>query len=591
MTSKQTTLPFTTSTSSSSSSKVESAAPRNLSAQFNDPLASSNLFSSLSYTYATGAETKVHKDRIRVLKKASPSSSGTETAKGPVIYWMNRDQRISDNWALLYAQEQALASKSPLLVLFCVKRKPDENLRQASFMFKSLQQLEKDLADLSIGFSIVIGGGSTVAKLANKLNASLLVTDFSPLRGPLLQQRLAIESLSSTCALHEVDAHNIVPAWKASNKLEVGARTIRSKLHALIPFYCTMFPAVLKHPHSFDYSVLTSELESSSSSGIGVKRSRPEGAEAEPPAKRNDQSSSSSSSSSASADVDDAIDNNDSIVPRTSLGTLTDWNAFASHHVIIDNSVTPVTWATPGERAAKEQLMNFLAHRLKVYKEDRNDPTKPKAQSNLSPWIHFGQISAQRIILELQSAEGFKSVSALFPAERTKSSHDFAEELVVRREVAENFCLYQPLYDVIEGASGWSQESLSLHSTDKRDYVYSRAQFEAGRTHEDFWNACQKELVSRGKLHGWARMYWAKKILEWSASPQDALATAIYLNDKFNLDGRDPSGFVGCMWSIAGVHDIGWAERPIFGKIRYMNLAGAKRKFNVPDYIAGRIQK
>ena len=212
--------------------------------------------------------------------------------------------------------------------------------------------------------------------------------------------------------------------------------------------------------------------------------------------------------------------------------------------------------------------MHFLANRLKMYKEDRNDPTKPKAQSNLSPWIHFGQLSAQRIILELQSAEGYKSVSALFPSERTKSAHDFAEELVVRREVAENFCLYQPLYDVIEGASGWAQESLTLHSKDKRDYVYSRTQFEAGKTHENLWNACQLELVNRGKLHGWARMYWAKKILEWSASPQDALATAIYLNDKFNLDGRDPNGFVGCMWSIAGVHDIGWAERSVFGKIR-----------------------
>ena len=165
--------------------------------------------------------------------------------------------------------------------------------------------------------------------------------------------------------------------------------------------------------------------------------------------------------------------------------------------------------------------MHFLANRLKMYKEDRNDPTKPKAQSNLSPWIHFGQLSAQRIILELQSAEGYKSVSALFPSERTKSAHDFAEELVVRREVAENFCLYQPLYDVIEGASGWAQESLTLHSKDKRDFVYSRAQFEAGKTHEDLWNACQLELVNRGKLHGWSRMYWAKKILEWSASPQD----------------------------------------------------------------------
>ena len=357
---------------------------------------------------------------------------------------------------------------------------------------------------------------------------------------------------------------------------------MRSKLHQLIPFYCTLFPQLRKHLYPFDYSSLT--VEPSSSSSIGLKRSRSGGNE--PPAKRSELSSSSSSSASESesADIVELMNDDGFIASRNSLDTSTDWEVLASQ-LDIDNTVTVVAWAKPGERSAKIQLQDFLSNRLKSYKDDRNDPTKPKAQSNLSPWIHFGQISAQRIILELQTAVGYQSVSALFPSERSKSAHDFAEELVVRREVAENFCLYQPLYDVIEGSSNWAQESLTVHSKDKRDYIYSRAQFETAKTHEDLWNACQKELVGRGKLHGWARMYWAKKILEWSVSPKDALATAIYLNDKFNLDGRDPNGFVGCMWSIAGVHDMGWAEREVFGKIRYMNLAGAKRKFNVAAYV------
>ena len=121
---------------------------------------------------------------------------------------------------------------------------------------------------------------------------------------------------------------------------------------------------------------------------------------------------------------------------------------------------------------------------------------------------------------------------------------------------------------------------------DAREHVYTRAQFEAGATHEALWNAGQMELVHRGKLAGFMRMYWAKKILEWSATPAEALDTAMYLNDKYNLDGRDPNGVVGCMWSVCGIHDMGWAERPVFGKIRYMNLAGCKRKFEVDAYVA-----
>ena len=133
--------------------------------------------------------------------------------------------------------------------------------------------------------------------------------------------------------------------------------------------------------------------------------------------------------------------------------------------------------------------------------------------------------------------------------------------------MSDNFCFHNKKYDSVTGAAVWAQDSLKLHTADKREYVYTRDQLEWAKTHDDLWNAGQKELVFLGKMHGFMRMYWAKKILEWTSTPEEALAITIYLNDKYSLDGRDPNGYVGCMWSICGVHDMGWTERPIFGKV------------------------
>jgi len=159
------------------------------------------------------------------------------------------------------------------------------------------------------------------------------------------------------------------------------------------------------------------------------------------------------------------------------------------------------------------------------------------------------------------------------------------EELIIRRELADNFCFYNPDYDNTGGFHAWAKESLNLHRKDKREYLYSVNEFEKGKTHEPLWNAAQSEMVLTGKMHGYMRMYWAKKILEWTASPEEAMKTAIYLNDKYELDGRDPSGYAGIAWSIGGVHDRAWGERSVFGKIRYMNYNGCKRKFDVDLYI------
>jgi deoxyribodipyrimidine photo-lyase len=162
----------------------------------------------------------------------------------------------------------------------------------------------------------------------------------------------------------------------------------------------------------------------------------------------------------------------------------------------------------------------------------------------------------------------------------------FLEELVVRRELADNFCLHNPHYDSVLGAPGWARESLALHATDAREFEYTLAEMERSETHDELWNAAQKELAHLGTMHGFMRMYWAKKILEWTGEgPEEALRRAIYLNDRYQLDGRDPNGYVGCMWAVCGVHDQGWKERDVFGKVRYMNYAGCKRKFKIAEYV------
>lgn len=251
-----------------------------------------------------------------------------------------------------------------------------------------------------------------------------------------------------------------------------------------------------------------------------------------------------------------------------------DWKK-ALESVKADKSVGDVEWCKPGYRNAIGMLESFIEKRLKLFGTKRNDPTI-NALSNLSPYFHFGQISVQRAILEVQKHK----------AKAKESVEAFCEEAIVRRELSDNFCFYNPNYDNLDGITDWAKITLNAHRKDKRPYLYTRKELDESRTHDDLWNAAQNQLRTEGKMHGFLRMYWAKKILEWMATPEDSLSTAIYLNDRYSLDGRDPNGYVGCMWSIGGIHDQGWGERAVFGKIRYMNYEGCKRKFDIKAFIA-----
>jgi deoxyribodipyrimidine photo-lyase len=447
-----------------------------------------------------GKSITVDPRRVRVVKQGS-------IGKGPVVYWMSRDQRVDDNWALLFAQELALERKVPLGVVFSLApRFLNATLRQYGFMLNGLQEVENRLAELNIPFFLLIGTPEQqLPAFLTKQQIGDLVTDFDPLR---IKQQWKKEVTSHIkTSMYEVDARNVVPCWEASSKKEYAAYTLRKKIHRALPEFLEDIPLVQKHPFPW---------------------------------------------------------------PKKVRGT--NWEK-AERSLKIDRSVPEVGWLVPGEKAGAVTLHRFLTKKLVAYGSKRNDPNEDGV-SNLSPYLHFGQISAQRVALEVQKKKVNK-----------ESKDDFLEELIVRRELSDNFCFYNQDYDRFAGFPEWAQRTLNEHRGDKREYLYSLEQFEDGKTHDDLWNAAQMEMVHRGKMHGYMRMYWAKKILEWTASPEEALEVAILLNDKYELDGRDTNGYVGIAWSIGGVHDRAWQERPIFGKIRYMSYGGCKRKFKVPTYI------
>jgi deoxyribodipyrimidine photo-lyase len=235
----------------------------------------------------------------------------------------------------------------------------------------------------------------------------------------------------------------------------------------------------------------------------------------------------------------------------------------------IDHSVKPVPYFHGGTSEAKKRLEEFISKKLYRYDDLRNDPNKNYV-SDLSPYLHFGQISPLYVALQVSRNSG-KAVDA------------FLEELIVRRELSMNFAHYNPHYDSYQGLPNWVKKTLSEHKENTREYTYSRGELEQARTHDVYWNAAQREMVITGKMHGYMRMYWGKKILEWTAKPEEAYRTALYLNNKYELDGRDPNGYTGVAWCF-GKHDRPWARRPIFGNVRYMSTDGLRRKFDAEKY-------
>jgi len=471
-----------------------------------------------------------HVERMRLLSEVEDAKILSEMKDKSVVYWMQRDMRVNDNWAMLYAKYLAETYDVPFRVMYSLDSKNGAQCRtwrHADFLMGGLRCIHRRLDSLNIPLDVLMLCESElddpVEQYCVDHGVAIVVTDFSPLREFTARTERFVRSAQQKfehCFVVQVDAHNVIPCWYASDKREVGARTLRPKINKLLPEFMVEFPTIDGQKKKF-YIARKSNDELKY---FDIKR-----------------------------DVD------------------------VSQEFDLDRNVKPVAWAKPGEREALEKFEAWLeSGNYKLFSEKRNDPTLPNVISNLSPWINYGHVSFQRLALTVRAISKYPDSKA-----------SYLEEGIVRRELSDNFVFYTlDVYDSLDAAAGWARESLELHSADPREFIYTKDQFIAAETHDDLWNAAQLQLVEEGKMHGFLRMYWAKKILEWTASPNEALSIAQYLNDHFALDGNDPNGYVGVNWSIMGIHDMGWKERNIFGKIRFMNYAGCKRKFKVADFVA-----
>ena len=244
----------------------------------------------------------------------------------------------------------------------------------------------------------------------------------------------------------------------------------------------------------------------------------------------------------------------------------------------LDRSVGPVDTFAGGTGAALKRLHEFTETQLAYYDEQRNHP-EARGTSQMSAYLHYGHISPLTIALAVKDAEARGKASK-------EGCNKYLDELIGWRELAVLFCKYNPNYDNWECAEPWARKTLLAHAGDARPWSYSLEQLERAETHDELWNASQRQMVRDGWMHNYMRMYWAKKILEWSPDPATAFERAVYLNDKYELDGRDPNGYAGIAWAIVGKHDRPWFDRPVFGLVRYMSGESTGKKFDSGKYIA-----
>jgi deoxyribodipyrimidine photo-lyase len=433
-----------------------------------------------------------------------------------VLYWMQSTQRFEENWALRQATLEADRLGKPLVIYQGLNPHYEHaSARIHAMIVGNAAELASRAEALGYTYLFhlrpaVAGDNRVVDRLAAR--AALVVTDDFPTAG--VAERTARVAARLRCRLLAVESHAIVPA-AAFQKEEFAARTIRPKLAKLR-----------------DLSL--------------------EPVRDQPPKKR------VSASLRASLEVD-ALD-----VSRFDLRA-----TIAACE--IDQAVGIVEATPPGLTAARARLEAFCDGALADYAERRNDPGDAEGSSRLSPYLHFGQISA---------AEVARTVRARGDAEAVEK---FFDELITWRELALNFCVRNPAFGTLDGLPNWVRENMARHDGDAREHVYDLAAFEAAATHHPLWNAAQRELVETGAIHNVMRMYWGKYIVLWSASHAEALRIMLHLNNKYGLDGRDPSSYGGVQWCL-GKFDRPWTRRPVLGTIRYMSLDLAYKKFDARTY-------
>ena len=428
-----------------------------------------------------------------------------------VLYWMQQSQRAEYNHALEYGVGCANEQNLPLLVAFGLTSSyPEANLRHYTFMLEGLRHTGQALQKRGIQLIVQLGHPPQVALDVGR-GAAMIVCDCGYTRHQKAWRREVAQK--APCRVVQVESDVVVPLAQVSTRAEYAARTIRPKIRFHLDGYLRPFRSrPLKRPSlDLDIGVAGRSLES---------------------------------------------------LDRL-LGAMD-----------LDDSVVPVSRLFPGgTRHAKRKFSAFLKHSLQHYDDHHNQPQTDDI-SQMSPYLHFGQISPLYLALQVRKAQ----------VRQPEAVAKYLEELIIRRELAMNFVNYTPNYDAYDCLPKWARKSLAEHRDDRRPYRYSRSRLENAETHDPYWNAAMLEMRHTGFMHNYMRMYWGKKILQWSPSPRKAYETTLAINNKYFLDGRDPNSFAGVGW-IYGLHDRAWFERDIFGKVRYMAASGLERKCDIQAYV------
>jgi deoxyribodipyrimidine photo-lyase len=479
--------------------------------------------------------------RVRVASPEEPRPDGDY-----VLYWMIAARRLASNFALDRTVAWARQLGKPLLVFEPLRAGyPWASDRFHRFVIDGMAGHAKRLEGTSVGYYPYVeprpgAGSGLLAALAGR--ACLVVTDDSPaFFYPRMLAAAAARLTVQGVRLEAVDGNGLLPL-AATGQLFPTAYAFRRFLQKALPEHLGAFPS----PRPFAgaplpaFGTLPAEV---------VRRFPP-----------------------ASPD-------------------LLAGKASALAALPIDHEVAPVPEIPGGGEAARKVLGRFLDRRLPRYIEDRND-LDDEATSGLSPYLHFGHLSPHEVFAALAEQEGWTPERLGDDRRGAKEgfwgmsppAEAFLDELVTWREVGFNRAK-QPGYDRYDSLPGWARETLARHARDPRPEVYSLQDFAAGRTHDDLWNAAQGQLVGEGRIHNYLRMLWGKKILHWTATPEEALAVMVELNNRYALDGRDPNSYSGIFWCL-GRFDRPWApERPVFGTIRYMSSESARRKLRVNGYV------
>ncbi len=434
-----------------------------------------------------------------------------------MLYWMQSTHRFEENWALRAAIRQADTRHLPLVI----HQGLDPTYEHASdriheFILRNAGELASRADQLGLDYRFVLRrtrdeDRRVVDQLAAR--AAIVITDLFPTAG--VWERAMRFAQRAEVRVVAVESHGIIPSGLFERE-EYAARTIRPKLHRFLPFAL-------------------------------------EPVEDRPPRRR---------------------------VPSDMMASLPGKPLnFARHdlaqelaHCDIDHSVPPVSLPS-GRNAALRRARTFVDSVMQDYGTRRIDPTDDEGSSRLSPYLHFGQISAIEVVrMALES-------------EHRREAEAFLNEILVWRELALNFSLRNPSYRTLDALPAWVNKTLTKHESDPRESEYSMQDFEEAGTHNDLWNAAQRELMTTGVMHNVVRMLWGKHFIAWSKRPADALAWALHLNNKYGIDGRDPSSYAGVQWCF-GKFDRPFQERPVLGLVRPMSLERARKKWDVDAYVA-----